>query len=123
MADEADPVGLDVQGLPDTAVTAYEAIATLEFCGQRTSLDNIASATSLARPSLERDLADMTRRRLILRRDEQAADGPVYIPAQRSWSAAPDQGEGPQMSRLGQAASPAAAQVLVRHLQGWSIVW
>jgi hypothetical protein len=98
MAEEVDPAGRDVQSLPDTAVMIYEEIATLEFCGQRASLGNIASATSLARRSLDKELAEMTRRGLIYSRDEQAEDGLVYVPAQRSWSAAPDQGEGHQMS-------------------------
>jgi hypothetical protein len=98
MADEVDPLGLDVQGLSDTAVMIYEAIATLEFSGQRASFPNIASATSLARPSLEEELSKMTRRGLIRTTDEKADDGPVYIPSQRGWSAAPEQAEGHQMS-------------------------
>jgi hypothetical protein len=98
MADEVDPVRRDVQSLSDTAVMIYEAIATLEFSGQRPSVLNIASATSLARPSLEDELTEMTRRGLIRITDEKADDGPVYIPSQRSWSAAPEQGEGHRMS-------------------------
>jgi len=98
MADKVDPAGLEVQGLSDTAVTIYEAIATLEFSGQRTSFPNIASATSLARPSLEDELDKMTRRGLLRVTDEEADDGPVYIPSQRGWSAAPEQAEGHQMS-------------------------
>ena len=97
MADEVDRAGLDVQSLPDTALVIYEAIATLEYTGRRTSLGNIATATSLARPSVDKILAEMTRRGLIQSRDEQAEDGPVYVPAQRGWSAAPDQAEGHQM--------------------------
>ena len=98
MADEVDPVRQDVQSLPDTAVAVYEAIATLEFCGQRASLSNIASASSLSEPTLQKELSEMTRRGLIRITDEEADDGPVYIPAQRSWSAAPEQGEGHQIS-------------------------
>jgi hypothetical protein len=97
MADGVDRVGLDVQSLPDSALVIYEAIATLEYCGRRPSLGNIATATSLARPSVGKELAEMTRRGLIQSRDEQGEDGPVYVPAQRGWSAAPDQAEGHQM--------------------------
>jgi hypothetical protein len=98
MPDEVDPALLEVQSLPDAAVMIYEAIATLEFCGQRASFGNLANATSLSRASLDRELADMTRRGLLRTTEEQAEDGPVYVPAQRSWSAAPDQAEGHQMS-------------------------
>jgi hypothetical protein len=98
MPDEVDPARLDVQSLPDSAVMIYEAIATLEFCGQRASFGNIASATTLSRPTVDKQLADMTRRGLLQTTDEQADDGPVYMPAQRSWSAAPDQAEGHKLS-------------------------
>lgn len=98
MAGEVDPVRRDVQSLPDTALAIYEAIATLEFCGQRASIGNIASASSLAQLTLEQELSEMTRRGLIRITDENADDGPVYVPAQRGWSAAPEQGEGHQMS-------------------------
>jgi len=94
MADEVDRAALDVQSLRDTALVIYEAIATLEYTGRRASLGNIAAATSLGRPSVRKELAEMTRRGLVQSRDEQAEDGPVYVPAQRGWSAAPDQAEG-----------------------------
>jgi hypothetical protein len=97
MADDVDRARLDVQSLPDTALVIYEAIATLEYTGRRASADNIATATSLARPSVDKELAEMTRRGLIRSRDEQAEEGPVYVPAQRGWSAAPDQAEGHRM--------------------------
>jgi predicted DNA-binding transcriptional regulator len=98
VADQPDLVRLDVQSLSDTTVMIYEAIATLEFSGQRTSLRNLASATSLSEPSLREQLTDMTRRGLLRVTDEKADDGPVYIPAQRSWSAAPEQAEGHRLS-------------------------
>jgi hypothetical protein len=98
VADKAHPVRLDVQSLSDTTVMIYEAIATLEFSGQRPSRRNIAGATSLSQPSLDEQLADMTRRGLLRISDEKADDGPVYIPAQRGWSAAPEQAEGHHMS-------------------------
>jgi DNA-binding transcriptional ArsR family regulator len=98
VADKADPVRLDVQSLSDTTVMIYEAIATLEFSGQRPSRRNIAGATSLSQPSLDEHLTDMTRRGLLRTTDEKADDGPVYIPAQRGWSAAPEQAEGHRMS-------------------------
>lgn len=101
MADQPDPVRLDVQSLSDTTVMIYEAIATLEFSGQRTSLRNIAGATSLPEPSVDEQLADMTQRGLLRVTDEKAEDGPVYIPAQRSWSAAPEQAEGHRWSLPG----------------------
>jgi hypothetical protein len=98
VADNADPIRLDVQSLSGTTVMIYEAIATLEFSGQRPSRRNIADATSLSEPSLDEQLADMTRRGLLRITDEKADDGPVYIPAQRGWSAAPEQAEGHRMS-------------------------
>jgi len=106
VTDKPDPVRLDVQSLSDTTVMIYEAIATLEFSGQRTSLRNIAWATSLPEPSVDAQLADMARRGLLRVTEEKADDGPVYIPAQRGWSAAPEQAEGHRMSLLsGQAPS------------------
>jgi len=106
VTDKPDPVRLDVQSLSDTTVMIYEAIATLEFSGQRTSLRNIARATSLPEPSVDAQLADMARRGLLRVTEEKADDGPVYIPAQRGWSAAPEQAEGHRMSLLsGQAPS------------------
>ncbi|HUB39653.1 MAG TPA: hypothetical protein VMA72_12435 [Streptosporangiaceae bacterium] len=98
MADKADPVRLDVQSLSDTTVMIYEAIATLEFSGQRPSRSKLAEATSLSAQSLDEQLADMTRRGLLRITDEKADDGPVYIPAQRGWSASPEQAEGHRMS-------------------------
>jgi hypothetical protein len=99
VADKPDPVRMDVQSLSDTTVMIYEAIATLEFSGQRPSRRKIADATSLSQPSLDEQLADMTRRGLLRISDENADDGRVYIPAQRGWSAAPEQAEGYRMSR------------------------
>jgi hypothetical protein len=98
MAEQPDPMGLDVQGLSDTTVMIYEAIATLEFSGQRPSRRKIADATSLSQRSVDEQLDDMTRRGLLRTTDEKADDGPVYIPAQRGWSAAPEQAEGHRMS-------------------------
>jgi hypothetical protein len=98
VADQVDPALRDVQSLSDTTVMIYEAIATLEFSGQRASARNIAAATSLSGPSLDEELAEMTRRGLLRVADEKADDGPVFIPAQRGWSAAPEQAEGHQMS-------------------------
>jgi len=105
MEDALDPVRQDVQSLSDTAVAIYEAVATLEYCGVRASLSSIGSASSLAQPTLEKELAEMTRRGLLRVTDEKADDGPAYIPAQRGWSAAPEQGDGRQMSRLRQLRS------------------
>jgi hypothetical protein len=98
MTDKSDSPGPDVQSLPDKALMLYEAIATLEFSGQRPSFRNIASATSIAPSSLQEELADMTRRGLIRIADEASGDGPVYVPSQRGWSTAPEQAEGHKMS-------------------------
>jgi hypothetical protein len=98
VAEEADPVRRDVQSLSDTSVMIYEAVATLEFSGQRPSRRNIAGATSLPQQSVDKELDEMTRRGLLRISDEKADDGPVYIPAQRGWSAAPEQAEGHRMS-------------------------
>jgi predicted transcriptional regulator len=96
MTNEVDPVRRDVQSLPDSALMIYEAIATLEFCGQRPSLSNIARTTSLDLRALEEELAELTRRGLILISDEEADDAPTYVPAQRGWSAVPEEPEGHQ---------------------------
>ncbi len=98
MTDKRDSPGVDVQSLPDSALMLYEAIATLEFSGQRANFRNIASATSIAPSSLEEELAEMTRRGLIRIADEGSGDGPVYVPSQRGWSVAPEQAEGHKMS-------------------------
>lgn len=98
MPEDVAPARRDVQSLPDTALAIYEAIATLEFCGQRPSFGNIASASSLSQPTLEKELSEMTGRGLLRITDEESDDGPVYIPAQRAWSAAPEQAEGHKLA-------------------------
>ena len=94
MADQVDSTSVDVQSLSDTALEIYEAIATLEFSGQRASYRNISSAIGRGQPSLSDELAEMARRGLLQIKDDKADDGPLYIPAQRGWSAAPEQAEG-----------------------------
>lgn len=91
-----DAPHIDTQSLSDTSADIYEAIATLEYAGRRASRSEVAATTAIAEEVLDESLADMTSRGLLVVRDDGA--GEVYMPARRSWSAAPDQAAGHKLS-------------------------
>jgi len=91
-----DTPHVDTQSLNDTAADVYEAIATLEYAGRRTSRTEIAATTALPAEALDQSLADMTRRGLLVVSHDGEDEN--YVPAKRSWSAAPDQAIGQKLS-------------------------
>ncbi|HXW43141.1 MAG TPA: hypothetical protein VEL03_00020 [Streptosporangiaceae bacterium] len=91
-----DAPHVDMQSLNDTSADIYEAIATLEYAGRRPTRGEIAATTALPEPVLDDSLAEMTSRGLLVMSDDGA--GEVYLPARRSWSAAPDKATGQKLS-------------------------
>jgi hypothetical protein len=82
----------DMQSISDASAGIYEAVATLEHGGHRSSRSAIISVTGLADDVVERGLDELVRAGLLVADDD--SDDPVYIPASRGWSAAPEQAEG-----------------------------
>ncbi|HUC58202.1 MAG TPA: helix-turn-helix domain-containing protein [Streptosporangiaceae bacterium] len=75
----------------DTEV--YEAIATLEFEGHDVAATEIAESTGLDERTVQETLSTLTQRGMLHRTEGEAE--PTYEPADRGWSAAPEQGENP----------------------------
>lgn len=83
---------IDTQSLSDQGTHLYETIATLEYSGQRPTLAAIALAVGRSEDELGPLLDSLAAGGLLTRSD--AADGPLYEPARRDWSARPDQAAG-----------------------------
>ena len=92
MPERGDPPYVDPISLTDTDTYLYEAIATMEYTGQPVTRDQIREVAGLDDATLDAALADLTRRGLLTR--NTADGGPVYEPADRGWSTAPEQGQG-----------------------------
>ena len=71
----------------------YEAIATLEYLGRPVTLTDLTGATGFSAERVEDALAGLTERGLVVEADEKSASD--FQPANRGWSAAPDQANGP----------------------------
>jgi hypothetical protein len=82
----------DTQAITDTSTGVYEAIATLEHGGHRTSRSAVIAATGLADEVVDRSLDELVGAGMLIEADDP--DEPVYVPASRGWSAAPEQAEG-----------------------------
>lgn len=82
----------DMQSISDASAGIYEAIATLEHGGRRPSRSAVIAATGLAPDAVEHGLHELVSAGLLVEADDR--DGPVYVPASRGWSAAPQQAEG-----------------------------
>jgi DNA-binding GntR family transcriptional regulator len=78
--------------LTDTDTYLYEAIATMEYTGQPLTRDKIKAAAGLDDAVLDAALADLTERGLLTASGSGGAA--VWEPADRGWSAAPEQGQG-----------------------------
>lgn len=75
--------------------TIYEAIATLEFIGHRTTVKDIATAVNLEAGNVMAALTSLTGRGVLIKTE---GDGEaVYEPAWRGWSTAPEKAAGPQL--------------------------
>lgn len=86
----------DMQSITDDSAGIYEAIATLEHGGRRASRSAVVAATGLADDVVEHRLDELVSARLLVEADD--GDDPVYVPARRGWSAAPEQAEGHHLS-------------------------
>jgi hypothetical protein len=72
----------------------YEAIATLEFLGYPVTISDIVTATNLDEDTALKMLPALIERRLL--RAEKRDGEPVYVPAHRGWSAAPERAANPK---------------------------
>jgi hypothetical protein len=96
MADKPPDVPyVDLQSVTDVSADVYEAIATLEYSGLPTSRSQIAAATRLDDEVLDEALQSMTGKGMLR---TGGGDDPVYVPAQRGWSAQPGQAKGQKLS-------------------------
>jgi hypothetical protein len=83
---------VDSVSLTDSETYVYEAIATLEYVGRPATRSQIAAAADLDGEALDDMFAELVRRGLLTRSE---VDGEAaFEPAERGWSAAPDQAQG-----------------------------
>ncbi len=92
MARDTGKLSADMQSISDTSAGIYEAVATLEHGGRRPSRSAVIAATGLAPDVVGHGLHELVSTGLLVEADDR--DGPVYVPASRGWSAAPQQAEG-----------------------------
>lgn len=102
-SDSEDPRYVDALSLRDVDTYVYETVATLEYTGRPATREQIAAVTDLDDQVLGEALETLTRRGLLARSpdqdspDQDSADkhsGEAFVPAQRGWSTAPEQGRG-----------------------------
>jgi hypothetical protein len=82
----------DMQAITDTSTGVYEAIATLEHGGHSTSRSAVIAATRLPDDVVDGCIDELISIGMLVAADD--AGEPVYAPARRGWSAAPEQAEG-----------------------------
>jgi hypothetical protein len=83
---------VDAQSLSDGTLEIFEAVATLEFTGHRTSRSAIVAASQRDQGLVDEALDEMTAHGLLTQTDERGEH--VYVPARRDWSAQPDHAAG-----------------------------
>jgi hypothetical protein len=86
--------GLDTQSLTDVDTYVYETIATLEYTGRPVTRVQVAAVTDLDDQALGESLSNLIDHGLVVRTDKGPDGEPGFEPAQRGWSAAPEQGRG-----------------------------
>lgn len=86
---------VDSQSLGDLDMHVYEAIATLEYLGRPRTRSEIGAVAGLDDAKVDELLHSLTERHLLLVRAQESGE-PAFEPAQRGWSAVPDEPEGPQ---------------------------
>jgi len=86
---------VDAQTVNDTELEIFEAIATLEYTGRRTSRSVIAAATRRDQTVVDDALDEMTARGLLTVTEEPG--DPAFVPARRDWSTQPGQAAGHPM--------------------------
>jgi hypothetical protein len=92
MPEGSDRPHADPLSLTDVDTYLYETIATLEYAGRPASRSEIAAAADLDDQTLDKALAELTRRGLLVQAD--TGGEPTFEPAERGWSAAPEQARG-----------------------------
>jgi hypothetical protein len=92
MTREPGSMPADTQAITDASAGVYEAVATLEHGGYESSRGAIIAATGLAEDAVDRCLDELVGAGLLVTDD--GGGEPVYVPARRGWSAAPEQAEG-----------------------------
>jgi hypothetical protein len=92
-ADSGRP-GLDTQSLTDVDTYVYETIATLEYTGRPVTRGQVAAVTDLDDQALGESLGSLIGHGLVVRTGRGPDGEPGFEPAQRGWSAAPEQGRG-----------------------------
>jgi RIO-like serine/threonine protein kinase len=81
----------DTQSLTDIDTYVYETIATLEYTGRPVTRGQIAAVADLDDEALDESLASLVGHGLIVR---TANSEEAFAPAERGWSAAPEQTRG-----------------------------
>jgi len=85
---------LDTQSLTDVDTYVYETIATLEYTGRPVTRGQVAAVTDLDDQALGESLGSLIDNGLVVRTDNGPDSEPGLRPAQRGWSAVPEQGRG-----------------------------
>ncbi len=93
MSASSDEPFADRETLNDVETDIYEAIATLEFIGRQVTAQDIATAADLDQDTVRGKLDSLTQRGVLVA--ARQGDSMIYEPANRGWSAAPDQAENP----------------------------
>jgi hypothetical protein len=96
MTPDHDRPYVEPLALSDHDLHIYETIATLEYLGRPVTRPEIAAAAEVDEGSLGETLDSLTQRRLLVRADADAGGQAAFEPAQRGWSRAPDEPQGPQ---------------------------
>jgi hypothetical protein len=85
---------LDTQSLTDVDTYVYETIATLEYTGRPATRSQVAAVTDLDDQALDESLGNLIDHGLVVSTDNGPDGEAVLEPAQRGWSAAPEQRRG-----------------------------
>lgn len=93
MATNDDQPITDHVTLSDVDAQVYEAIATLEFIGYQVKAEDIVTASDLDEDTVRQALRALTQRGVLVTRKQGSEH--VYAPADRGWSAAPEQAANP----------------------------
>lgn len=83
---------VDALSLSDVDTTVFETVANLEYTGRPMTRSEIAAAVDLDDKVLDETLDNLVERGLLVR--TEGDDEPAYLPADRGWSTAPEQGFG-----------------------------
>jgi hypothetical protein len=92
MTHYSDNMPADTQSVTDMSTGVYEAVATLEHGGHQATRSAVIVATGLADDVVDRCTVELISAGLLVAADDGYE--PVYAPAVRGWSAAPEQAEG-----------------------------